>query len=391
MVLYLLPHRVSWLQRRVCVLTLAALITFGSAARVLTAADQPPADAGTRWPVFRGDVLGSGVAHTDLSPPLKLAWEYQVPDGAFEATPVIADGVVYVGDLDGGLYALDLHTGQERWKKTCEAGFTAAAAVQGRQLVIGDIDGRVLSFDVATGDAQWSFATEVEISAGANFYRDQVLIGSQDGALYCLSAATGQLAWKYSIENQIRCGATVVEDRVFVAGCDGQLHIIDVTSGQLVGKVDIQAPTGVTPAAAGSHVFFGTEGGTFFCVDWKRAETVWTFEDGQRRLPIRSSPAVADGRVVFGGRSKKCYALNAADGQLQWEFTARQRIDASPVIVQDCVFVAAADGRLYALELKTGKELWQFEAGGGFVGSPAVADRHLVIAGQDGVVYCLGR
>ncbi len=372
-----------------CILVLSTLIAL-CAARLDAAADEPPPGDAARWPVFRGNAAGTGVALTKLPPALKVRWEYRVPEGAFEATPVVADGCVYIGDLDGQLYALDLHTGQPRWKKKFDLGFTAAAAVRDQQLLIGDMEGRLHSLDAATGNVQWTFATEVEISAGANFYRDQVLIGSQDGTLYCLQAATGQLAWKYSIDNQIRCAATVVEDRAFVAGCDGQLHIIDVTNGQLAGKVDIKAPTGVTPAAVGQHVYFGTEGGVFFCVDWKRAETVWTFEDRQRQQPVRSSPAVADGVVVFGGRSKKVYALNADNGQLQWEFTTRQRVDASPVIVQDRVFVAAADGRLYALELKTGKELWQFEAGGGFAGSPAVADQRLVIASQDGVVYCLG-
>ena len=81
-----------------------------------------------------------------------------------------------------------------------------------------------------------------------------------------------------------------------MAGCDGQLHIVDLTNGQSLGKVDIQAPTGVTPAVAGDHVFFGTEGSVFFCVDWKRAAVVWTFEDEQRQQPMRSAPAVPAAR-----------------------------------------------------------------------------------------------
>ncbi len=147
----------------------------------------------------------------------------------------------------------------------------------------------------------------------------------------------------------------MVENRAFVAGCDGQLHIVDVTNGQSLGQVDIQAPTGVTPAVVGDHVFFGTEGGLFFCVDWKLATVVWTFEDGQRQQPIRSAPAVTEGKVVFGGRSKKIYCLDASDGHRLWEFTTRQRVDAAPVIVKDRVIAAAGDGRLYSLDLADGE------------------------------------
>lgn len=390
MVCHSIRHPAQWPWRGGRSLALAALIAL-CGGRPHAVAEKPTAGDGTRWPVARGDAAGTGVAHTELPPAPQLLWEYRVPAAEFEATPVIADGFVYVGDLDGGLYALALDTGRERWKRKFEVGFTAASAIRDQQLVIGDADGLVHCLDSATGNDQWTFAAAAEISAGANFHRDQVLIGSQDGTLYCLSAATGQLAWKYSIDNQIRCAATIVEDRAFVAGCDGRLHILDVTNGRLAGQVDIQSPTGVTPAAVGPRVYFGTEGGVFFCVDWKRAATIWTFEDRQRQQPIRSSPAIAGDWVLFGGRSKKVYALRAADGHLQWEFTARQRVDASPVIVQDRVFVAAADGRLYGLELQTGKERWQFEAGGGFTGSPAVADRRLVVASQDGTVYCFGK
>jgi outer membrane protein assembly factor BamB len=137
-------------------------------------------------------------------------------------------------------------------------------------------------------------------------------------------------------------------------------------------------------------VFFGTEGSLFFCVDWRRAAAVWTFEDKERQQPLRGAPAVSAGKVVFGGRSKKVYCLDAQDGHLLWEFSTRQRVDASPVIVKDRVFAAAGDGRIYGLDLNTGKESWQFEAGGGFTGSPAVASQRLVIASEDGVVYCFG-
>ena len=48
---------------------------------------------------------------------------------------MIADGVVYIGDLDGNIYALDLQTGNERWKKKLDTGFTSAAAVRDKQSV----------------------------------------------------------------------------------------------------------------------------------------------------------------------------------------------------------------------------------------------------------------
>jgi outer membrane protein assembly factor BamB len=341
------------------------------------------------WPLFRGDALSTGVAASDLPAELALLWQFTAQETNFAATPAIAAGVCYLGDLDGTLYALDLTTGQTRWRQKTESfGFSASPALTTGSVYLGDFDGKFFAFDLQ-GNVRWEFAAGAEISSSANFHRDRVLFGSQDATLYCLQAASGALVWKHQIQDQIRCSPTIVEDRAFVAGCDGQLHIIDLESGGSVAAVDIQAPTGVTPAVRGDYVYFGTYGGLVFCVDWRQAKVVWTFED-QRGREIRSSPAVDNQILVIGSRSKNVYGLDPKTGDKVWQFLCRRMVDASPVIVGDRVIVAGSDGLLYLLSAETGELLWQREMGGSFSGSPAVADRRLVIANDDGVVYCLG-
>ena len=75
-----------------------------------------------------------------------------------------------------------------------------------------------------------------------------------------------------------------VEDHCFLAGCDGKLHVIDLANGEETGAIEIEAPTGSTPAAVGELIYFGTEGATFFCIDWKAAER-------SMALARQSSPA----------------------------------------------------------------------------------------------------
>ena len=206
-----------------------------------------------------------------------------------------------------------------------------------------------------------------------------------------MDRTSGEIVWKHSVQDQIRCSPTVVDDRAFLAGCDGQLHIVDLTQGEDAAGVPIDAPTGSTPAVLGNLVFFGTEGGTFYAVNWETAEIAWTFRDEDSAQPFRSSAAVHANTVVVGSRNKKLHAFAADTGETLWTFSARQRIDSSPVIVGDRVFFGVADGRLYAVQLSTGEQLWEYEAGGGFAGSAAVAEQRLVIASDDGIVYCFGK
>jgi len=352
----------------------------------------------TNWTLFRGDAKASGVAKGELPGKLELLWEFEVKKGAFENTPVIIDGIAYVADLDGHLFALKLADGEKIWEWQEETenpniappGYAASPALKDGLLYIGDFDGNFRCFDAATGKPKWSFSAEATIDSSANFYKDRVIFGSQDATLYCLDAKTGVLVWKHAIEDQIRCTPTIVGDRAFVAGCDSKLHIIDIEKGASAGSVEIDSPTGVTPAVSGNRVFFGTEGGTFYAVDWKESKVSWKEGEGRPSDSYRSSAAISDGLVVVGSRSRTVLAFKEDSGESAWTFTAKGRIDSSPVILGDRVFVGSSSGRLLELNLKTGKKTWEFEANGGFTGSAAIADNRLVIASDKGVVYCFG-
>jgi outer membrane protein assembly factor BamB len=235
----------------------------------------------------------------------------------------------------------------------------------------------------------WTFEAEATIDSCANFYQGGVLFGSQDASLYYMDAASGEQRWKVTVEDQIRCSPTVAGNRTFLAGCDGQLHVVDLDEGREIAAIDIEGPTGNTPAVVGDMAFFGTEGGTFFGVNWKEAKIAWRYTD-ERSGSYRSSAASTDRLVIVGGHGKRLCAFDAARGGVVWEFAAKSTIDSSPVVVGQRVFVATTGGRLVAVSLAGGEPLWEYEAGGGFVGSPAVADQRLVLASDKGVVYCFG-
>jgi outer membrane protein assembly factor BamB len=350
-----------------------------------------PAAGITDWPLARGNSLSNGVVAGKLPDELDVVWKYKVEGGAFEATAVIEDGLVLVGDLDGTFYALDLASGEAKWTFKSDIGFTAAAAVKDGRVYVGNLDGKLHCLSIADGKELWSFAAQAEINGGPNFHGKNVLFGSQDASLYCLDAASGMQVWKLSIDDQIRCAPTIVEDRVFLAGCDGKLHIIDVLVGKEVASEPIDSPTGSTPAVLGDRVYFGTEGGVFLCIDWKKPAIEWKYQNEQRSQAYRSSAAVAKDIVVFGGRDKFVHALDPASGDVKWKFATRKRVDSSPVLLADRIFVGSSDGRLYALDRGTGDKLWDYDAGGDFTASPAVANERLVISNQDGTVYCFGK
>jgi outer membrane protein assembly factor BamB len=369
-------------------------------------AAEPAEAAADAWPMFRGTVESTGRSAAVLTLPLAPRWQKKISEIGFDATPVIADGSIYLGDLDGSFWAISLADGGIRWTTTGSLGYTAAAAACGDVVVVGDIDGAVRGLSIADGSTLWTHESAGEISGGPTVLSAsgdlplRVLVGSQDATLSCLAVADGSLLWSHTIADQIRCSPTVADERVLLAGCDGRLHVISTRDGTALGEVPIDGPTGTTPAAFESRVFFGTEGGTFFSIDVAEPAIDWQMRPAAGGQAYRSSAAIglspAGPLAIVGSRGRVVEAFSLADGSRSWRQRMRGRIDGSPVVLQagteamhqEVALVGDAAGRIAALRTADGEPIWEFDAGSGFVASPAVADGCVVMATDDGTLWC---
>ncbi len=342
------------------------------------------------WPTFRGSPALRGVAETKLPEGLKLRWSFQAKD-SIESSAAIADGAVYVGSMDGFLYALDLATGKVRWQyKTSGPVEESSPCIHGGLVYVGDLDATLHAVDAATGKARWTFKAADEIKSSPNWADGQIYFGSYDQNLYCLSAPDGRLVWKYATEGPVHCTPSIDSGRVYISGCDETFRAIDAVSGKQIYELALGAYSGASAAVIGDRAFVGTFGNEVLGIDLKRHAVMWTYRHPSRNFPFYSSAALAADRVVLGGRDKLVHCLDRSTGKELWSFLTRARVDSSPLIAGDRVFVGSNDGRLYELDLATGKKMWEFTAGAPLSASPAAAQGALVIGSQDGVLYCFG-
>jgi len=95
------------------------------------------------------------------------------------STAAIADGVLYIADLSGFLYALDAKTGEHFWTHDTFAAVWGSAFVADGKVYIGDEDG-----DVVVLKAGRETEELAEMNMGASVYTTPV---AKDGVLYVLS------------------------------------------------------------------------------------------------------------------------------------------------------------------------------------------------------------
>lgn len=383
-----------------------------AAQRVLApAATAAPAIGSESWPTFRNGSSQRGLATTRLPAKLEQLWMIDAgpKDAMITATAAIVGDHVYAASLNGEVFCVERQTGRRLWtyRSRDEAdpnkfipGFKAPVAVAGEGVFLGDEEGLFHAIDRDSGKKKWTFSTNPEdptgnsapIVSGASFFEDKVLFGSHDNNLYCLNAGDGSLAWKFATEGMVNCSPAIVAEHTFVTGCDSHLRVINVRSGEQVTDLPLGIYLVASPAVVDNMLYVGTHGGEVLAIDWKAAQTVWTYQAKQGEVAFHSSAAVDERFVVVGGQDKKLHCLHRETGKLAWIFNAKRQIDSSPVIVGDRVFVGSHDGKIYGLELETGKEFWSFTDGRPFSASPAVGEGCLVIGSESstGKLYCFG-
>jgi len=386
------PSRPWWLacascRARLSIAVLGAALAWSTFQEAAVFSQQPRLPEA--WPQFRGNAALTGVTQTAVPLSLKVAWTYEAAE-PIESSAAISDGVVYLGAQTAELLALDLRTGKLLWKyKTTEGIGESSPCVADGVVYVGDLAGVVHAVG-KDGKGLWTFKTGGEIKASPVVFQDRVLIGSYDETLYCLAAKSGKVLWQFRINGPVHCTVSIAGGVAYVSGCDEIFRAIRISDGKEVYNVSSGAYTGASPALQGLTAFFGTFSNEVLSVDLQSRQVVWRYENKQRQFPFYSSAALADGKVVLGGRDKLVHCLDAKSGKALWTFATRGRVDSSPAVAAGRIYIGSNDGRFYVLQLATGAKVWEFEAGAALSASPALAEGKVVIGAQDGRLYCFG-
>lgn len=151
---------------------------------------------------------------------LGLAWSYDLPENrGIEATPLVADGVMYTTSSWSIVRAFDAKTGKLLWehdpqvprktgvKACCDSVNRGVALWQGR-VYFGALDGRLISLDAKTGKKVWEVVTVDQskpytITGAPRIVKGKVLIGNGGaelgvrGYLSAYDAKTGKMLWRF--------------------------------------------------------------------------------------------------------------------------------------------------------------------------------------------------
>jgi len=175
------------------------------------------------WLTYSGDYAGhrySVLKRIDRGNVARLrsAWIYQTNDlNPFEATPIVADGVMYISEPPSNAAALDLRTGRPIWifrralpsdVGVCCGQVNRGVAVLGDRVYLGTLDGHLLALDAKTGHLLWDtrvadYKKGYSITVAPLALQGKVILGISAGEygirgfVDAYDAKSGERLWRF--------------------------------------------------------------------------------------------------------------------------------------------------------------------------------------------------
>jgi outer membrane protein assembly factor BamB len=156
--------------------------------------------------------------------------------------------VVFAGSTDGYVYAIDASTGQARWSRRVSDGLVFPELTVESDVVLAGfrdrrdpVRGGVVAIDIATGAERWRHALlpwrAVRAPTGAaqspSLCNGVVVIAAQDGAIHGFDAESGHVRWVIPpLSTRADRGAISPEDYRPTVCADGAL-----VAGSLTGQI----------------------------------------------------------------------------------------------------------------------------------------------------------
>jgi outer membrane protein assembly factor BamB len=240
------------------------------------------------------------------------------------------------------------------------------------QIYVGSLDGNVYALAADSGKITWTFKTEGKVRATPAISDGVVYIGSWDECMYALDGRTGQLRWKTPVEGEVQSTALVANGLVYTASRKASVMALNAQTGEIKWEYSYGRNMWVesSPRLVGNIIYIGSSGR--LPVMGLDSQTGKPFTFFFASAFYWSTPAIAHDTLYVGGTSFKqdtvnkggLLALRLADGKItdinrEYAFfpvPEREKaegnwsgVPSSPIVQNGIVYFGGLDGNLYAV------------------------------------------
>ncbi|MCY2968823.1 MAG: PQQ-like beta-propeller repeat protein [Planctomycetota bacterium] len=275
--------------------------------------------------------------------------------GQANASAVADEKQVYVGCLDGSMFAFDLAQITELhrqgrlkaygdatvlWRYRTSKPIASPAVLQGSHVVFSSLNGSVYSVAALNRKLGFQFETDAELSAPMVRYKDLLILASEDFNVYAIDMLSGRLAWQFTTGMIIKRAPVVIENDLYVIPEYGSLYKVNAATGERLWK------------RPGIKSFLAATPQRLYVVDQSDNLRVLSRSNGDSigQLPLQTFKlrfinSTSD-RIFLGTESGLVTSIRERDREFPTYYQRPERQPISPAIAPDGANAAPPDAGL---------------------------------------------
>lgn len=244
-------------------------------------------------------------------------WRFEPDDLSGMDAPTIYEGKVFLTSMSEHLFALDLETGNELWRRSIQGGSRQPLISDG-MLFIQDNAQSIYAFQAETGEILWSLSS---LSDKENSFSTPVIddcciyatvVRRDESSILKINKENGRQEDSFVIESPTMASLSLDDDVIYYGdyalgdGRSGYMNALSTITGELQWRFETAGSINSAVAIAGDVIYFGSHDHHLYAIDRHSGELKWRYETD---AGIASAPAVVDGRVYFGSIDGHVYVL----------------------------------------------------------------------------------
>ncbi len=325
---------------------------------------------------------------------LPSAWEYLPREPAAPAADVDG-GRIIVLTRDKTARAVAMNDGRVEWSFTTRGAFTASALIHEAVVYVPGGDGTLYALEADSGQLVWRYDVGEPLIATPAFALGKILAPTQNDAVIAVEARTGKLAWRYRREGTPGftihgAAAPRIDGQLaYIGFSDGALVALNVADGSVKWERALSTPgkqfldVDTTPVVdAAGRLFAASYKDGIYAVERATGLVQWhTARPGVTNLLLK-------GQVLFAAGDGEVEALLQESGRPLWKYSLRNRAASAPVAAQGLLIVPTGEALVF-LDASSGKARSFWNPGKGVTASPLWNHSQLYVLSNLGYLYAM--
>jgi len=198
--------------------------------------------------VFKFDLHGNKIWETNTRVPTR-------------SSPSMKNNLIIFGNDKGEIISLDNATGDSVYVSNIGGSFYGGSTIVDGVIYIGNNNRKLYALNLDDGNVIWEFDSEARILMTPAADSENIVFGNLAGNLFSLNRIDGTLNWKTKFRGVLNATPLLTENRIIVPEVFFSFHLVDKKDGNVIKDFYLDGRSKYSPVFFRDLLFIGYDNG----------------------------------------------------------------------------------------------------------------------------------